>query len=183
MTGIDPTQLRVRVIRPALSRIDLWSAAAEDLLLGTAAVESGCGRYLVQVGGGPALGIFQMEPATHDDLWENYLRFKFDTLGLRVFNMTERTTRASTAWRPLLGVSPHGFAGHTSIVCPSTDQLVTNLAYAAAMARVHYRRVPEPLPAAGDAAGMARFWKRHYNTPLGAGTEEKFLRAWKEIST
>ena len=47
------------------------SPAAVNLLLGTAAQESFFGRYLRQVRG-PALGVFQMEPATFEWLKEKY---------------------------------------------------------------------------------------------------------------
>lgn len=48
---------------------ELYSASAVNLLLGTAAVESAFGTYLRQLGG-PALGVFQMEPATFLDIQE-----------------------------------------------------------------------------------------------------------------
>ena len=50
----------------------LAAKEAQWLLLGTAAVESSGGRYLYQIKG-PARGIFQMEPRTGWDIWENYL--------------------------------------------------------------------------------------------------------------
>jgi len=54
------------------------------------------------------------------------------------------------------------------------SQLVHNLAYATAIARVIYWRRPEALPEA--AAGLAKYWKDHYNTHLGAGKEKDFIR-------
>jgi hypothetical protein len=51
---------------------------------------------------------------------------------------------------------------------------VADSVYAAAMARLRYRRAPGRLPAAGDVAGMAAYWKRHYNTPLGRGVPAEF---------
>jgi hypothetical protein len=47
----------------------LHSDAAVNLLLMIAAHESGGFKYRRQIGGGPALGVFQMEPPTHDDVW------------------------------------------------------------------------------------------------------------------
>jgi len=47
----------------------LHSDAAVNLLLMIAAHESGGFKYRRQIGGGPALGVFQMEPPTHDDIW------------------------------------------------------------------------------------------------------------------
>ena len=38
--ALDAKQLRELVIRPALMEIELWSEAAEELVLGTAIVES-----------------------------------------------------------------------------------------------------------------------------------------------
>jgi len=73
---MHPGQLRGDIVYPTLHYIGLWSDAAETLILGTIAQESRCGEYVKQVGGGPALGICQMEPATHDDIWLNYLHYK-----------------------------------------------------------------------------------------------------------
>jgi hypothetical protein len=145
---LDPEQFRRLVIRPALQTIGLWSGAAETLLLGTALTESGL-TWLRQTGGGPALGLYQIEPATHADLRRNYLAF-----------------RPRLAAR-LLGLS----AG----VGPGQDQLVWNLGYATAIARLVYYRVPAPLPAADDLAGLARYWKAHFNTALGKGRTADFV--------
>lgn len=143
-------QLRELVIRPALKHIDLWSAAAENLVLGTALVESK-GEYIHQVGGGPALGLWQMEPATHDDIWTNYLRYQLE--------IAEKVLTLTTA----------------AEITEGALELIGNLYYGAAMCRIHYRRVSEPLPQEKDADGMARYWKAHYNTSRGAGTVEKAL--------
>ncbi len=56
------------VITRVLKAYRLHSEAAVALLLGTAATESDFGTFLRQVGGGPALGAFQMEPATFNSL-------------------------------------------------------------------------------------------------------------------
>ncbi len=147
---IHAPHLREWIIRPALMHLSLWSAAAENLLMGTAAQESLLGRYLVQRGGGPALGIFQMEPATHDDCWENYLVHRGD-LAARVLKIT---------------------VAHRS----RREQLVWNLYYATAMCRIQYHRFKEPLPDATDIGGLAAYWKKYWNTEHGKGTAEEFVR-------
>lgn len=134
--------------------IGLNSPEAVQLLLGTAAQESHMGRYLRQING-PALGIFQMEPTTHDDIWTNYLQYR------------TALSRMVSKLRVDMPIGPRQMAG--------------NLYYAAAMARIHYRRVPEPLPQVGDLSGMAEYWKKHYNTHLGAGTEDEFIANYERF--
>lgn len=69
-------QMRELVIKPALERIDLAGEPAETLLLATACVESRCGAAIKQWPSGPALGIFQIEPATYHDLQCNFLEYR-----------------------------------------------------------------------------------------------------------
>jgi hypothetical protein len=153
---MDADQLLRHVVRPTLAAMDLYSAAAERLLLGTAAHESAGFRYLRQVapGGadGVARGLYQIEPATLADLYATFLRYR-PGLRQRLDNLA--------AVRP-----------------SREDQLAGNLAYATGVARVIYWRRPEPLPAADDLAGLAAYWKAHFNTASGAGTVEKWLADW-----
>jgi len=150
---LDVGQVRSLVIRPALEAINLWSHAAEELVLGTGLQESRL-KYIKQLGRGPALGLFQMEPRTHNDIWVNWL---------------SRRPEISAPLRCL---------AHK----PGPDAMVTDLLYAAAMCRVHYRRVPAALPSAGDFEGQAAYWKKYYNTIYGAGTEEEYLENWHNFS-
>lgn len=57
-------------IRPALTALAAGGLASEQLLLGTAIQESLL-IHRQQLGGRSALGLFQMETATHDDCWNN----------------------------------------------------------------------------------------------------------------
>ena len=72
---LSSIHLQDRVIAPALDKINLWSRAVEELVHGTAIVESGL-TYLKQHGDGPALGVWQIEPATHEDLYTNFLDYR-----------------------------------------------------------------------------------------------------------
>jgi hypothetical protein len=142
------------VITPTLELIDLWSPAAEELLLGTAIMESHL-TYRRQFGNGPARGLFQMEPATHDDIWNNFLKFK-PTFAKAVSALLSKAS------------------------ANKLTELEINDRYACAMARMHYRRKSEPLPAAGDVQAMATYWKRHYNTVLGAGDPQDYVAKWNK---
>ena len=66
-----------KVITDILTRADVYSDSAKILLIGTCRIESNLGTYLYQVNG-PALGMYQMEPATEYDLIKNYIRYNID---------------------------------------------------------------------------------------------------------
>lgn len=144
---LDPQQFRRLVIRPVVRRLGLWSPAAERLLLGTALTESGL-RRLHQVRG-PARGLYQIEPATLRDLYANWL-----------------------PRRPKLAEGLDLFTAPRSAL---EDQLIWNLAYASAVARLIYCRRPEPLPRADDLPALAGYWKAHFNTAAGKGAAADFI--------
>lgn len=58
-------------------------------------------------------------------------------------------------------------------------QLRYNMWLAIATCRLRYMRDAHPIPA--DIDGQAAYWKRVYNTPLGAGTEAEYLKNYKEL--
>lgn len=148
--AIYKTQLK-ELIDETLKDINLHSEDATNLLLGTCAHESGLGKYIKQLGSGPALGIFQMEPNTFKDHISNYLKYK-----------------------PGL-VSSIKKACNIDYLTP--DLLRYNLKFAICMSRIHYLRVKHPLPT--ELTGYAEYWKKYYNSVLGAGTEEEFIRNYK----
>lgn len=137
------------ILCPTLLKMEMHSPAAERLLLMTACHESGGFKYDRQEGGGPALSYYQIEPDTLKDLYRNYLRFRPDMQAVL------------DRFKPTADCTP--------------EQALMDPVYATAAARMIYRRVPQRLPALDDYMGMARYWKTFYNTPLGKGTEGKFL--------
>lgn len=139
-------------VADTLVKIGLYSPDAVELLMGTCAQESAMGKYRRQLGGGPALGVFQMEPATFRDIVENYLNHRPD--------LKEKILKLS-------GVD----------ALDNPDDLVFNDRLAVCMARVHYLRVKEAIPS--DLDGWARYWKKYYNTPKGKGTEYEFVCNYK----
>lgn len=159
-TGLDVSQVRLLVVRPALEDLGAWSAGAEALVLGTAAHESAGFRFLHQLGKGPAVGLFQMEPATYFDHW----RWLESRPGLA--QALRRMTSADQA-----GERP----------APDPAEMAWNLRLAAAMCRVHYLRQPFAVPEPSDVAGLARVWKRYYNTPAGAGLEGQFIANYRNF--
>ncbi|KXV60681.1 hypothetical protein AD948_04460 [Acetobacter senegalensis] len=145
MNGVDLSDVRREWIEPALKFLpdSLNTPARAQLVLGIGNKETQY-RYVRQIGGGPALGFWQMEPATHDDMWRNFIRY--------------RPELQSAALRLLAGANP------------DAKLLTTRMDYAALMAELHVYRAKDVLPAYGDALGQATFWKDNFNTHLGKGT-------------
>lgn len=142
------------VVQPALLYLSQWeprldSPVARALMLGTAMVESNL-TELQQHGGGPAVGLWQVEPATHDDIWQNWL-----------------------AYRPDM----HAALRALAVFDPKPDEMRYNLLYACAVARLVYWRDKQPLPPM-EAEKLAIAHKRIYNTHLGATDVNKSLYAF-----
>ena len=149
---IHPIQLREEVRRILMDiREEIpYNPLAEDLLLLTAAHESHLGTYLRQTQG-PALGIFQMEPDTYEDLRINYLSFRWN-----LWDILSETC-----------VNPR-----------DPENLVTNLRTAVVAARLQYYRVPEAIP--NTLEELADYAKKYWNTEAGAATSADYLKAYKE---
>lgn len=149
-------------IRKALHKISKYSPAAEQLLLATAMQESDL-KYTTQIGGGPALSYFQIEPATHDDIWNNYLKYR-PSLAQKVTSLM------------------------TSPAANKIDELRTNTAYAAAIARIKYARVAEAIPNLDDISSMAAYWRKYYNANKKLSPEEQtekesqFIEKWNKYN-
>ena len=150
---LNVPQFKNKIIIPTLKAVDLYSESAANLLLGTAIQESRL-TYLQQIGGGPALSLFQIEPATLDDI---YLRYLHQESKKELLGRVQQFTTAQDV----------------------RDQVIGNIPFAVAIARVRYLMVPEALPAYDDVEGLARYWKKHYNTSRGSGTVQGFIENYK----
>lgn len=155
---MDAQQLYDHIIKPTHKYMggNYESKNANFLSLCTAAIESNCGYYIKQVGG-PALGIWQMEPATHDDIWDNCDAIQCDR-GHKAQHLNVLTQS--------LGVFMNG-----------AEDLVTSPMYACATARLKYSMDKAPLPDHNDIKSVYDYYKRIYNTPAGASTYDKFKSA------
>lgn len=154
---MDVTQFRKLIVVQALTYLGLASTAAIQMVMGTIAQESRF-QYLHQLGKGPALGLGQMEPATHDSLWHNYLAYH----------------------HPLAALVRHLVPGRYLVHwLPDSLALEGSLEYAVAMIRVKYYREKEPLPRAFDWKAQAEYYKKYYNTAGGAATVDEYLRNYR----
>lgn len=141
-----------RLIKETLADIGLYSLNAENLIMGTFAQESNF-KYVRQLGGGPALGYGQMEPATFNDIVVKFLRYKPELMG--------RIMKAS------------------GVVTLEPEMLVDNKKLMICMTRIHYLRVKEPLPSNKDIWSMGEYYKKYYNTRKGEVTIKEFVENYK----
>ena len=151
--SIDMGQLTELVIVPTLKYLDPlipFSNSAVKLLQMTAAHESNCGQYLAQLGG-PALGIYQMEPLTAHDIDINYLYYR----------------------KPLDKMKRNLIS-----TCSINRNLIANLDYATFMARVHYYRDRKALP--NDLIELSNYAKRVWNTEEGKATSRDYYAAFEK---
>lgn len=149
---MNSKQLREFIIKPVLNHLNAYSLDAENLLVGTACVESMCGEYLGQLNNGPACGIYQMEPNTAKDIFDNYLKYK-----------PQLDEKVMDFYIPELTLN---------------ENLRGNLFFATAMCRVHYLRQKGSIPNTIEGQGL--YWKDHYNTHLGAGTVTEYVSKYKK---
>ena len=153
--------LRYEVIQPTLDDMSgLWPGAATpaavNLLLGTAMHESTWhnATRLRQVGAGPALGIYQIEPATDNDTYATYL---------------------NTPGRSAKRIFVDGYS-----VGNQTRDLTGNLLYQTVIARLKYWRCSFTWPTdPDDTEALAWIWKLHYNTKLGKGEAADWLHSYE----
>ncbi|HAV1338022.1 TPA: hypothetical protein JG819_004686 [Vibrio parahaemolyticus] len=171
---MDYRQLLEYVVRPVLKDAGWHSVAAEQQLMGTCAAESG-GVFITQLDNGPARGLFQMEPNTHFDIYNNYLRFRDDRFEIAASYLS--SDEKSQLVYGVVCTNSNNDDKKLKSACSEIEDgaLIYNLAYQAIMCRIHYLRVPDALPPAGDIDAMARYWKEHYNTGKGKGDEEHFI--------
>lgn len=153
---LDKTQFR-ELVDEILKKIELYSESAAELVYNTGLVESKY-IYLMQIGGSHiARGLFQCEPHSAVDTCKNYLKYR-ESL------MKNVASACYLDWKYFTDSNEHQWR----------DILTYNIAAQIAMCRLHYRRVPKPLPTTLN--GQARQWKQYYNTAKGKGTVAHFIK-------
>lgn len=152
---LDNAQFRALIVRPTLEIIGLYSQEAEDLLVMTMAHESKGGTYIKQKGG-PALGIYQMEHRTFEDIYSRILKKS-----------------------PLMCESISLACGMNATRLDDHEDLVGNLYFATAIARIYYTQFNEPIPK--DINSLSLYAKKFWNR-TGKATPEQYLRAYLEFN-
>lgn len=141
----------IEAVHERLSIVPKGSADHIALLMETSAVESSRG-YIVRQVGGPARGIFQMEPTT-ERCMRSWLKDNFPRVHDEVMAFYDK--KKSPEWN-----------------------LTHNVPYNVAMSTAYYwRRMGDSL--AGNITTLedrAKVWKTHYNTYLGKGSIAGYIK-------
>lgn len=139
--------IKTGIVMPVVAALALPGDATAriQLMTGIGNVETAY-RTRRQYGGGPALGFWQVEPRTHDDIWRNFL--------------SGRPALAEVARRYL----PAACGG-----VPMAEAMTESDIYAACMASLVFYRSPAGLPVRDNARAQCAAWKQAYNTAAGAG--------------
>ena len=144
------------IVEYALYKVDSYSDDALALVVRTGMAESGY-RALKGYGeGNPAIGFWQIEPATMNDMITNYIHYR------------------SHYKKNLISLGMN-FENDTTL------SVMSNMAVQAALCRLHYRRDKDPIPSWDDVEAQGSYWKRVYNTVKGRGTVEHFVKANSDV--
>jgi hypothetical protein len=134
----------------------MYSLDAMYLMVCTAMVESKL-THLKQLPEGPALGFFQVEWATYEDV-RRYLQTNAHALYNAIVSYTERVNLPNN---------------------PIT--VISDMSLNCLIARTKYYMIHEPIPSYKDVEAQANHYKKYYNTSEGAASVEAFVRAAQDI--
>lgn len=119
---------------------------AVDLMLETAAQETHCGQLRDSTPNGAGRGIFQIDPIAFNDIIQR-TRSADATMVFNQFAVDIKTVR-------------HDALDHSPLL-------------SAIFCRLFYKLIPEAIPA--TLAERAAYWKKYYNTELGAGSVGAYI--------
>ena len=141
----------------ALYRLDCYSDDGLALVVRTGMAESGYRALRGYGEGNPAIGFWQIEPATMYDMMRNYLSYR-------------------PKYKEVLEGMGMEFKGDDIEI-----SVMANMGVQAGLCRLHYRRDSKPIPSWDDLEAQGQYWKRVYNTVKGRGTVKHFMKANKNV--
>lgn len=154
--SISKSQLTELVIVPTLKKIP--KGLTDESLLAVQMIiahESARGRYLKQING-PALGLIQMEPVTHNSVW------KF----------------GDSVWDNALKLGIITTHEYNNKLHPKPERLIYDLVYNVFMARQRLFMKPSKLPK--SPARMSMYLKENWNSSSGKASDYSYFDDWKK---
>jgi hypothetical protein len=153
--GICSPSLKQYVIEPMLAKLGEHRPMASTLLLATCAFESENGNLLKS---GKNFGLYGMDKCLHREIWDQWL-----------VNDPELASRV------------RGMASQHNFLTAPHQELITNLAYATALAWCCYRMHNVQLPEKADPLALALCWQRYYRTDANSHALTKFVSTCKAL--
>jgi len=148
------SQLVNMIIRPTLKEIPHgFTEEAQLAITMIIAHESQRGEYIHQVGGGPALGMIQMEPTTYRSTWKYGASIWDNALALGIINNKQ----------------------FRNMTPPPVERLLYDLRFNVFMARQRLFMKSAALPT-GGTTDMSAYLKRHWNSVGGAADNMSYHR-------
>jgi len=150
--------LKEQVIEPTLKYLNDLNESTVDLLLGTAALESNLSPLTEGSSETKGIGLFNISPQSHTDVWDKYLAFD-----------------------PDLASKIRGLASQRSFLTNPHTELSTNLAYATAIAWCIYRRSSVSLKAKESIQNLSLCWNAHYRQPNSTYNSTDFCHRYDKL--
>ena len=144
-----------KLIDDVLWKMGMHSDDAVELVFLTGLVESGY-KYISQIGSGIARSFWQVEPKTAIDNLQHYLKHRPSLMQ----KCAEATLVDIKHWQ---NYDEHLWE----------EILEKTIAAGIIHARIKYWRVPKKMPTSVE--GQANYWKKYYNSELGAGSVEHYI--------
>ncbi len=154
--SIYVSDLREQIIKPCLEALGDFSDSNADLLLGTATQESLLSEqhYCAERQG---LGIYRITAEKHREIWDKYL-IQFPDLASMV----------------------RGFASQQQFLKNPHQELISNWAYATAVAWMIYKSSNIETGKSMDGNGLAQLWARCFENGTGcARNAEEFMATYR----
>ena len=151
---LNITQFREDIVLPSLHALQMYTKEFAELLVFTCATESAGGTYVKQIHG-PAVGIFQIEPASLTDLWVNFIVRNPSYMNLLTMN----------------------FGVHRM---PMPIDLITDLKLATAICALFYKRHKVNVIST-EPSDLWDIYKKYYNTELGKAEKDTSLKAYSKF--
>ena len=156
-----------------------------ELCLGTGIQEGGNYSFIKQYTNNSIDGVgcsyWQVEPATHNDNWQSYLKYRPELAKKFLILAGERII-----FEELPEVNHEGFIKNyienERYKSKTDDVLIHTLPYAIAHCRLWYYRQNFKMPEYFELEEIANIWKTYYNTKDGAGTVEEFIHNYENYA-
>ncbi len=150
--SIEAEQLILNIIRPTLAYLGAWTPENECLLAGTAAQETG-----FSLDKGKGLGIYAISREKHRYIWDQYLAFQ-----------------------PELASQIRGLASQRAFLTNPELELVSNLAYATAIAWMIYQESGLKSGSYNNLKKQAKAWQLYFH-PTEIAQENNYCQTFVKL--